>query len=319
VNVKDYGALGDDSTNDATAIQAAFDAAFGSSGSPHGTTNAHLNRPVFFPNGVYRVGSTLNLTNVAGGMIFGSGTRATQLTYTGSVPGGGTLTALIRSNGLANCSMSSMRLNINGTNTCALDLNWDGSVSAGLEGNTFQAMDFVYSVVVARSGNGGHGNTFVNCYFYTNNSTNAGLDIRGSAATGNVVIGGGGIAAGSGANNYKISAGSLSINGISAEADTDYMLSMSGGVVSLNGVRTEQANFLKVSGGQLSVRAGDHTVEGNFANITGGKVIIDASNFNFFNTGNSLIIGNGGSLYLRGNAVNAGYHSTYTGTVVNEI
>lgn len=48
VNVKSYGALGDGSTNDATAIQAAIDA------SAEGDT-------VFFPAGVYLVGSTISL------------------------------------------------------------------------------------------------------------------------------------------------------------------------------------------------------------------------------------------------------------------
>ena len=49
------------------AFQAAFDAAFGSSASPHGSANATSNRPVFIPNGNYKLNSTLNLTrDVAG-------------------------------------------------------------------------------------------------------------------------------------------------------------------------------------------------------------------------------------------------------------
>ena len=54
INVKDYGALGDGSTNDTTAIQAAFDAA-------NSTTNQKGKR-IVFPAGVYCVESQLNVT-----------------------------------------------------------------------------------------------------------------------------------------------------------------------------------------------------------------------------------------------------------------
>src|SRR6516225_3348455 len=59
INVKDYGAVGDGATNDAAALQAAFDAAFGSWSSPHGVSLASSNRPVFFPAGLYKVASAL--------------------------------------------------------------------------------------------------------------------------------------------------------------------------------------------------------------------------------------------------------------------
>jgi microcystin-dependent protein len=54
INVKDYGALGDGSTNDTTAIQAAFNAA-------NSTTNQKGKR-IVFPAGVYCVESQLNVT-----------------------------------------------------------------------------------------------------------------------------------------------------------------------------------------------------------------------------------------------------------------
>lgn len=59
-NVKDYGALGNGSANDAAAIQAAFDAAYAAAGN---TTNSI----VFFPTGVYRIATAVQIkTSVTG-------------------------------------------------------------------------------------------------------------------------------------------------------------------------------------------------------------------------------------------------------------
>src|SRR5690348_8900353 len=55
VNVLEYGAKGDGATDDTAAIQAAFNAAFGPSSSPHGSSNPFLNKAVFFPGGNYLI------------------------------------------------------------------------------------------------------------------------------------------------------------------------------------------------------------------------------------------------------------------------
>ena len=57
VNVLDYGADPTFVADSRSAIQAAFDAAFGTAASPHGLTNAHLNKAVFIPNGRYKLWS----------------------------------------------------------------------------------------------------------------------------------------------------------------------------------------------------------------------------------------------------------------------
>lgn len=63
VNVKDYGAKGDGSTDDTAAIQAALNAAFNQ---PAGNgISTQLNMPVFFPAGTYIVSSPSN-TSVTG-------------------------------------------------------------------------------------------------------------------------------------------------------------------------------------------------------------------------------------------------------------
>jgi hypothetical protein len=71
VNVKDYGATGDGSTNDTAAIQVAFNAAYGSSVSPHGTSYS-LNKPVFFPAGNYIVSAPATIS-VTGAVNDGTG------------------------------------------------------------------------------------------------------------------------------------------------------------------------------------------------------------------------------------------------------
>src|SRR6266511_2059935 len=94
-NVKDFGAVGDGRNDDTAAIQAAFDAAFGTTASPHGSSGQYSNRPVYFPAGRYRITSALLLRSVQGGLIFGAGIQDT--TIYNSTTGG---TAL-RTNGCA--------------------------------------------------------------------------------------------------------------------------------------------------------------------------------------------------------------------------
>ena len=61
VNVKDFGAVGDDTTDDTTAINAAFSAARSAQKSLPGIGSSP-NMCVVFPKGVYRITGTLNLT-----------------------------------------------------------------------------------------------------------------------------------------------------------------------------------------------------------------------------------------------------------------
>lgn len=72
LNVKDFGANGDGATDDTSAIQAAFDAAFGSNASPNGNSY-WLNKPVYFPAGRYIVNSPASTKTVSGAANNGSG------------------------------------------------------------------------------------------------------------------------------------------------------------------------------------------------------------------------------------------------------
>ena len=87
-NVKDYGAVGNASTDDTTSIQNAINAASGG-----GT--------VYFPPGNYRITSVLNITNWGVNLV-GSGQFASQLYQTNSGSG------MLYFNNVAGCSLSNI-------------------------------------------------------------------------------------------------------------------------------------------------------------------------------------------------------------------
>jgi hypothetical protein len=133
INVKDYGAVGDGSTDDTSAIQAAFDAAWGPANNPHGV-NEYLNRPVIFPRGNYITTSTLYIFAVAGAQIIGDGSKVTSITYKGpipnSFPSGSTKTNLLFTNGFAYSRVQGISFIMTGGNsasdkTVCFNWNWD--------------------------------------------------------------------------------------------------------------------------------------------------------------------------------------------------
>lgn len=88
VNVKDFGATGGGSLDDTTAIQSAFDYAFGTYAAPHGGlsdvgSNIYLNKVVFFPAGFYKVTSSIAGRTVTGAANNGSGAVRLTVSTTG--------------------------------------------------------------------------------------------------------------------------------------------------------------------------------------------------------------------------------------------
>ena len=319
LNVKDYGVKGDFLADDADAIQAVFDLAFGPASSPHGLANAYQNRPVFFPNGHYKVGKTLNLTRVVGGLIFGAGAVTTTLEYTGAIPGGATVTPLIKINGMARSSIRTMQLSGGGTvgqNTCAIDVDWNNAPGGdGLHDNEFYFLSFGadYGMIIGRSNNGG-ANQLITAPFA--GGLTVAVDNRGTGAWNTQVVHG----SGGGGGAYKVSNGSLITWGGSGEATGIlYQVSGASSMLTVHGGRTETttpAKTFDVSGGLVRIIGFNQSTPGTFANITGGKVYIETSHLNQAGGVPGAITGNGGQLYLRANLTVAGYRSGYTGTLV---
>jgi hypothetical protein len=161
INVKEFGATGNGSTNDQPAIQNAIDAAFGPSTSPHAIANAHLNKTLFFPDGKYLLNNPLVFTRVYGGRIIGSGRAATTI-FSGF--------PCWNINGMEECHFEGFRVSGNGGN--CMELNWDGlGGTVQLRNKTFSDIffDSIYGssatcVRIGASGNGGSNNVFLNCY-----------------------------------------------------------------------------------------------------------------------------------------------------------
>ncbi len=186
-NVKNFGAKGDGSTNDTTAIQTCFDAAFGTSGSPHGTSSPGYfsNVTVFFPPGHYIITSTLTLTQVMGGKIFGAGRNVVTIENTA------TNGSVITTNGFEFSTVSEINFVTASGTGIAFDL--DGGASTSSQSNTFLNCSFggggAYGLALARVGGVQCSETLViNCYF--NTCTTAGFYTAGANACDNIIVGG---------------------------------------------------------------------------------------------------------------------------------
>ena len=165
VNVKEYGALGNGSANDTTAIQAALDAAYGPASSPNGNAGAAKNRAVFFPSGKYIITSPLTLRSATGAHIFGAGRFTTTITNTT------TGSTVFRTNGCDFSRFERMQLVATGAGSICFDLNWDNTGNASLQGNTFSDMYFLSAVSRSSIGNDGYmgsENFIMNCHFWGN-------------------------------------------------------------------------------------------------------------------------------------------------------
>jgi hypothetical protein len=194
VNVRDYGAKGDGSTNDSTAVQAAIDAAGAMGVSARGVD-------VFFPAGIYALATatpiTVNWNNV---MLVGEGWQSTVLYYTAGTTGD----VLQIGNGVskAGCGLKNMsvwksaagttgsNINVNFMNDCLIE---NFVVNNGFNGITVQGASIkvwikqgeinncgVTTGVGVQITNGAAGDTYLTDVVMSNNPANkpaAGIQI----------------------------------------------------------------------------------------------------------------------------------------------
>jgi Pectate lyase superfamily protein len=273
-NVKDFGAVGDGRNDDTAAIQAAFDAAFGSSASSdsaHGQSGKALNSPVFFPTGTYKTTSALTLRSAFGGLIFGAGMQDTVIV---NVTNGGTV---IRTNGCAyTCfrDLSLVALNST-TNSIALDLDWDNTGNTALNANYFENVNFSGEIGtnIGVSGYMGSENVFVNCYW--SNCSSVGLVTRNGNALDQTILGGGASGCGTG---FKVITGSIQLIMNVGLAENNYDIDIQSNCVNaIIGCRTESNNFINGGAGTFSIISCAHHGNGYFINNLNGSCLISAS------------------------------------------
>lgn len=342
LNVKDYGAKGDGSTDDRAAIQAAFDAAFGSAASPNGNSNRFLNRTVFFPAGNYLVGGPLYLTDVQSGCIFGEGSNNTRITYVGSLTAGNVvaqgllnntdiasvraITPVIMTNGLGYSQISGLNLaiaNSNG-NQVGLYIFHNGAGTASTTLNSFHDMLFEGAsagvLIGYLSTSLCSEQTFYNCS--AQNCTSYGFRNISQNALNNSFIS---CSAGSCDKGFSAPTGGIFIYCASLAGNTTCDIEAGQEAMTVMTSRTEtstSAPFIDASGAAAPV-----TVIGCAqldAGGTGPFVSIGASSWvniegcvqSATNSARGKITGSGGRVYLQGNDFrNTSYLSSYTGTV----
>lgn len=119
ISVKDFGAVGDGTTNDVAAIQAAITAAAArpASGSIAGLGGIS-GATVYFPSGVYRINSGITIPD--GVKLLGSGERATVINYYGS---GAAVSNPTPGTRIGKIGIMEMTIADKGTGTIGLDLN----------------------------------------------------------------------------------------------------------------------------------------------------------------------------------------------------
>jgi len=327
-SVKDFGAVGDGVADDTAAIQATFDAAFGSYSSPHGNSRRFLNRPVFFPAGNYRISKPLYLKGVTGGHIFGAGSQSTKLTYTGAFNGntiiGNGITALIMTNGLAYSRVEGLNLSIGNNNATCFYIFQDGT-QGPTTGNTFSDVFFESASAGVLIGYQSDAlcseNLFLNCaalscasYGFRNISQNA---LNNNFVSCTAAACGVGFSCPTG--SIQIHCASLAQNGVDIATGQNPM--------TIIGCRTESANFIDMRSSQsLTYIAGCvHAAgagAGSFINLgSGGTAVIDACVQESKTSTDGLISGSGGSkVYIRGcDFRNAGFLLRYTGKTLQNI
>jgi hypothetical protein len=187
VSVGWFGATGNGSTDDTSAIQAAVNYTFHQATS-NLLSQAALNRgALYFPPGQYIVSSAISLGGIFGGWIFGAGKLSTQIITNA------TSSNIFTCNGFAHCVVERIGFVDNvGSNTAIVIQLTSGAVFPTTQGNAitncfFQGFSIGVNVGLASGANCSE-NEFRDCHF-TSCST-AGLKVSQANALGNTVYNG---------------------------------------------------------------------------------------------------------------------------------
>jgi hypothetical protein len=328
LNVKDFGAVGDGSADDGPEIQACFDEAFGTAGSPHGNASRHLNKAVFFPKGQYKVGAQLFLNNVRGAHIYGAGSNQTRLFYTGAdtnLPDADGITSLITTRDMRYSEFSGITFDANGTD-CAFRLHNLTGVEGDGTGVSYRDVVFTGAVGALNaaflvgyhddvSSALGSEQLFINCGF-TNSPW--GLRVAGSNALDYVLIGcyfedcEYGINCEIGNINSLIGCRFKNNSVVDVYTKQRNALYIEGG-------RSESVNFAACGPAYINGVYHANAVEGSFWSSSDLPIDEDNVTIDGCRSTNGVITG-GGKIYLRGNTFdNANVLTGYSGTVSENI
>lgn len=178
-----------DGSTDVTAyLQSALDAAFGSSASPHGRSNATLNRIFVLPAGKCIITAPLAVRSVSGGHIQGNQRGNTVIENTA------TNGNVFNTNGFEYSHVQGITFTVHGTGV-AFNMDWDNTGSGALQGNTFQDDNFFgdgpasgsIGVDIGKTGFQGSEDVFLDCHF---GGLGKGLATENFNALQNTVVGG---------------------------------------------------------------------------------------------------------------------------------
>lgn len=255
INVKDpdYGAAGDGSNDDTAEIQAAFNAAYGTTGSPHGTSY-YTNKAVYFPPGHYKITSPINVKHVIGAKIIGSGRLTTTINN---------VTASSKAfvtNGFSYSYVEGIRFV---ADAVGFDMDWDNSAGgAALQANTFRDCYFEgpdIGVLIGGTGFMGSETIFENCHFFGN--ATAGLKVANANALQIAIIGGNfqscaiGVWAANGAVSY------IQNVGFQSQTDCDIKVTNSADdTMVISACRSESEKFVMASAQNVLVEGCTQTL-----------------------------------------------------------
>jgi len=203
VNVKEGwrgvpGAVGDGIADDFDAIQSAIEHAFGDLDDPHREVGKLLNKPLYFPSGIYNISEQIEFRDIFGAKIFGNGSGSTHIVYTGgtNIQGGATHIFVFRT--LRYSTVSGMTLRFGSSPTDPLCAQFGMAPGVGNDGNANIFIDMAFEdgrfgVLVGWPGGYGHGSlgsefTWVNCHW--KNFETYGLKLFSQNALNHVLLGG---------------------------------------------------------------------------------------------------------------------------------